>query len=220
MTVENSPPERAEGKGPGGLRGAVRNAAVALQDAALGNRGDRQKADARAALARLRRAAGQSPERHPLEFEQVLSSLSADLREGETGHGDAPTPSEQAAFDALTLFAVHAQSITEPIHRDGRSFASAMGLLIDRSSSQSLKPRFDALLAARDHRARTTHLRSLITLLRGEKLAFDYGALAGDLRTLAGQHRQGVLLRWSRDITFAPMREKKTRDSSSTTSES
>ncbi len=204
---ESMPPTGAA-SAQAGLRAAVRATVESLQGAMLGQHGDAKQRSARAMLAGLRHATGQTADRHPLEFERILSSLVIPLRDEEVGKGNAASRSEQAVFDALTLFATHAQSATEPIHTEQRSFAAAVGLLIKGSSSQSLKPRFDALLAARTHRARLTHLRSLITLLRGSRIPFDYGQLAVDLRTLSGPHRQAVLLRWARDVALGPSREK------------
>lgn len=188
------------------LSDAVGTSVVTLQAQFLGSRGERQQAQARGRLAVLRRSAGFTPEQHPLALQDVLDALDPALRQEDLGRGDAASPTERAAFDAMTLFALHMQSATEPMHVRGRSFGSAMSLLRSRSESGSLKPRFDALLAARDQRSRLTHARSLITLLRGEKIGFDYGMFARDLRTLASPHRAGVLLRWGRDFATPPRR--------------
>ncbi|WP_010533333.1 type I-E CRISPR-associated protein Cse2/CasB [Brachybacterium squillarum] len=182
---------------------AVGSSASGLQSAYLGHRGERAQSQARGRLAILRRSAGATPERHPLTLQDVLDSLSPALDPQLLGRGDAASPSERAAYHAMTLFALHMQSATVPAHVTGRSFGQAVGILRARSGSGSLKPRFDAMLAARDERSRLQHARTLITLLRGESIGLDYGRFARDLRTLSGSRRSGVLLRWSRDVATA-----------------
>jgi CRISPR system Cascade subunit CasB len=189
------------------LQEAVGASASRLQAQYLGMRGVGQQAAARGRLAVLRRSAGFTPMQHPLTLQEVLDSLDPGLDPRDLGTHDEPSPSESAAFDAMTLFALHMQSATKSMHVRGRSFGTAVGMLRRASESGSLKPRFDALLAARDERSRLHHARSLITLLRGAGIGFDYGTFARDLRTLAGNRRAGVLLRWARDFATTPHKE-------------
>lgn len=174
--------------------------AARLQASYLGQRDRSEQAEARAFLAGLRRAAGRRAADEPMLLHSVLAALTPPLSAKEQGSGDAPTPSESAAFAALTLFAWHMQSATVPMHTEKRSLGTAMGLLMSKRSSQSLKPRFDALQLARTERSRLQHARSLISLLRTESIALDYGRFAGDLRSLGGSRRQTVLLQWGRDL--------------------
>jgi CRISPR system Cascade subunit CasB len=190
------------------LQHAVGSSAATLQAQILGARGVSQQTAARGRLAILRRSAGSTAMQHPLTMQEVLDSLDPSLAPQDLGTQDTPSPSESAAFDAMTLFALHMQSATSPVHVRGRSFGTAMGMLRHRSDSGSLKPRFDALLASRDERSRLAHARSLITLLRGAGIGFDYGTFARDLRTLSGRYRSGVLLRWARDFATTPRRER------------
>ena len=190
------------------LHEAVGASAAALQAQVLGQRGERLQAQARGRLAELRRSAGFTPQQHPLAMQTVLDSLRPCLREEDLGRGDEASASETAAFHAMTLFALHMQSATSPMHLRGRSFGAAVGLLRLQTESGSLKPRFDAMLAARNERSRLTHTRSLITLLRGRGIGFDYGTFARDLRTLSSSRRASVLLRWGRDFAMTPRREK------------
>lgn len=180
---------------------AVGATATRLQAQFLGEQGDKARARARGQLAELRRSAGQPIERDPLALEKVLLILNPTLNEQSIGHTDQPSPSESAAFHALSFFALHMQSSSQPMHTQGVSFASVCGQLFAQSSSASLKPRFDALLLARSTRSRLTQARSMITLLRRAQLSFDYGQFAKDLRSLDyPDRRAGVLLRWGRDF--------------------
>lgn len=185
------------------LRTSVGATAQRLQAQFLGEQGERNQSAARGTLAELRRDAGLPIDKDPLALGRVVAVLSPPLSEGEIGHGDAPTASEKAAFHALTLFAVHMQGATRPVHRKGESFASACGRMNATSASDSLKPRFDAMLVARHARSQLTHMRSLVTLLRAHDLSFDYGQFAQDLRSLSNpERRSGVLLRWGRDFVL------------------
>ena len=192
---------------------AVGTSAARLQAQYLGLRGVGQQTAARAKLAVLRRSAGFTPMQHPLALQEVLDSLDPGLDPIDLGVHDEPSRSESAAFDAMTLFALHMQSATKEMHVRDRSFGTAVGMLRRTSDSGSLKPRFDALLASRDERSRLQHARSLIALLRGAGIGFDYGTFARDLRTLAGSRRAGVLLRWARDFATTPRKESETIES-------
>lgn len=213
-TLEDS----SRGRATADLREAVARSAATLQAEHRGDRGPALQSRARGVLAELRRSAGFTPLQHPLTLQTVLDSLSPGLAERDLGRGDAPSRTERAAFEAMTLFALHMQSSTRPMHVAGRSFGAAVGLLRTRTDSGSLKPRFDALLAARDERSRLTHARSLITLLRGAEIGVDYGMFAQDLRTLGGPRRSGVLLRWGRDFATGPRREMAVRGEESAAS--
>lgn len=196
----NPPPE---GSGRDTLYVAVGATATRLQSQYLGEQGERSQAKARGDLAELRRRAGQPIDRDPLSLEKTLLVLTPALDENSIGHTNEPSPSERAAFHSLTLFALHMQSSARPVHLRGVSFASACGRLYAQSESASLKPRFDALLLSRSSRARLSHTRSMITLLRGAQLGFDYAQFANDLRALdKSEHRPGVLLRWGRDFAM------------------
>ena len=141
-------------------------------------------ADARRVLAELRQSAARSVSTDPLALQRVLMLLEPPLSDDALGHTDKPSPSELAAYNALTLFAQHMQSATKPAHTTECSFARACGRLQTLSESNSIKPRFDAMQSARDEASRVLHLRSLVTLLRSKELAFDYGSFARDLRSL------------------------------------
>lgn len=124
-----------------------------------------------------------------------------DFVEKLAGKTDEPSPSEQAAFAALTLFGLHMQSATKPMHTAEISFARACGKLYATGTSESIKSRVDAMLLARDEKSRLLQIRSLVSLLRSKELPCDYGKLASDLRALMNpKRRPGVQLRWGRDF--------------------
>lgn len=189
------------------LRHSVTNTVSRIQTNYLEHPESIEGVGARRNLAELRKSAAREFGTDPLALQRVLSMLSPTLSEGELGHGDAPSPSESAAYYALTLFAWHMQSAAAPAHSEERTFAMACGRLQTISDSGSLKERFDAMQTAREESSRLIHLRTLVSLLKREKLAFDYGSFAVDLRSLQNPaRRDGVLLRWGRDYAVGLLR--------------
>lgn len=157
-----------------------------------------------AQLAQLRRGVGASPFQYPellgiiLEKEDGTEGIPEEYR----GKGDQPSNAESAAYTALTLFALHQQSQNQPMHDAEVSFGNAVGKLVGDTTT-SMKKRFDSLLTAQTENARQHYLRSLITLLRSEGIAFDYGRFAVDyMRLLNPATRQKVMYRWNRDFSY------------------
>jgi len=112
-----------------------------------------------------------------------------------------------AVHTALTLFAIHQQSLAQPVHRDGVGFGRAVRQLEnldERSNDDGPSPvrrRFDAALTANSLSELRYHLRGLISLMHSSKshVVLDYGMLADDLRQF---QRSGsvdaVRRRWAR----------------------
>lgn len=185
------------------LAAAVGAAATRLQQGFFGAHGDREQAQARATLAELRRAVGTVPEKNPVAWQRVLEEVIPSFPENQLGHSDAASSAERAAYDAMTFLALHLQSQSTPMHERGTSFGTAVGTLIRRRDSKSIKPRFDAALSVRSETTRRYHIRNLISLLRSERIGFDYGRFAADLNALSSPSahlRHAVLLRWGRDV--------------------
>lgn len=207
-SVATSTEAAGVGKRPN-LKLAVTRTVEALQRNYLNNTKNTEGANARRTLAELRKTGSLNFEKHPLALERVLLSLVFPLSDQESGNTDKATPSEQAVFHALTLFALHMQSAQQEVHDPERSFASACGRLYAVSDSNSIKPRFDAMQMPFDETTRVIHLRSLISLLRAKRISFDYGQFAQDLRSLQNpRRRNGVLLRWGRDFARRTFRDR------------
>lgn len=189
------------------LGSAIGKAASRLQDAYFGQQGDARRAAARRDLATLRAGAAKTPQQDIVSWQAVLNLTMQDFPERLLGKGNAPSRSELAAFDAMALFGLHMQSATQRMHTVEQTFAEACGILVRRrGDSDSIKPRFDAMLAVRNEIIRRRHAIGLIALLRTEKIGFDYGRFGRDLFTLSGANRNEVLLRWARDFTVARSR--------------
>ncbi|MBQ1052188.1 type I-E CRISPR-associated protein Cse2/CasB [Micromonospora sp. C51] len=156
--------------------------------------------EAVSALARLRRGIGRTPgfdftlERYVQVPEHLLGHRPADDTE--------PTDAEQAAHDAVTLYALHQQSRRERMHADGRGLGHAMADLVRRSAGpDGVRRRFAALGTASTYPESIYHLRSLITMLREHQIPLDYGLLADDLQTLRQpERRPKIQAIWGREF--------------------
>lgn len=168
------------------------------------------------ALAKLRRAAGSEPGTDPAAWQ--VAFLGYSIPEDDWPF---PTYDEQGVYTAMTLFALHQQSKSEPMHVAGPSLGTALNSLAHTGGdgpSESVIRRFNALVTADTPEETRWHLRSLVGQLRARGIPLDYGVLAADLAALAGRRnknesegagRRRVQLRWSRDFSRAP----KTADS-------
>lgn len=192
------------------LYNAVASTCYRLQGDYLADPSTRQHHSARATLAELRRGGTLDPEKNPLVIEKALFAMQGDFPERLSSKKDEASPSEHAAFVALSLFSLHMQGAREPMHAKNASFAAACGRLNALGKSSSIKPRIDAMLLANNEQSRLMHIRSLVTLLRSESIGFDYGQLAQDLRSLGNpEKRPGIQLRWGREFANSHFRNTK-----------
>lgn len=161
-------------------------------------------AEASAALARLRHNVARPVGIDPGILDWTLKDIPDDTQPYAK---DEPTSTELAAHAALTLFAVHQQSLREhSMHECGISFGEAIGRLsVDNPNAAGIASRFFALQTARHPAEIIRHARGLIQLLRHPRIPFDYGLFAQDLVALQGpeQAANGVRLRWGRDYARA-----------------
>jgi CRISPR system Cascade subunit CasB len=107
---------------------------------------------------------------------------------------------------ALTLFAVHQQSKTLLMHRDGIGLGTAV-LCLKRSGSFSddaVDRRFAAAATATSLAELAVHLRGLVTQLRGITQPLDYSRLARDLRDWQTPERAAAVRRHWGGQYFAP----------------
>ena len=173
---------------------------------------------ATAQLAQLRRGAGNDPTNNPGLWEIIFGNNTdiPQFPKRYLGYNDAVSHGEQATYAAITLFALHQQSRSQLMHVPNFRFGTAVGQLV-LQTSESMKKRFDALLKARSESARRHYLRSLITLLRSEEIAFDYGQFAQDyMQLLNPEKRDAVILRWNRDFLYGyePKKSKTSEETS------
>ncbi|UOR01726.1 type I-E CRISPR-associated protein Cse2/CasB [Leucobacter allii] len=196
MAVTNGAPEGARMRAPeSALR---RNVAAQVAKLEAGYLADAPWASA--ALAKLRRGVGREPGAIlELAAWTTPGIYVADFRE------DTVAPQERAAYDAITLYALHQQGQRgSGMHRAGRSFAAAarlLGIALGDSGRAGLVRRFNIVGTATSTASRVHHARGLIAQLRSEGIGFDYGIFADDLRKLDDPRRaDGVRMRWGREF--------------------
>ena len=153
---------------------------------------------AAATLARLRRAVGKEPGSVPDVWEVTLDG--APVGVGYTS--DEPSWSERAAHTALTLYAVHQQARSEPMHARGRGFGTAARQLATATGAvEAVARRFHAVGTATEFAEVAYHARSMVTQLRGASIPLDYGVLADQFVAL---QRPGSIARvrlvWGREF--------------------
>ncbi|WP_067904824.1 type I-E CRISPR-associated protein Cse2/CasB [Nocardia vaccinii] len=164
---------------------------------------------ARADLARLRRGLGRPPGEMPEIWGLTIAVVPEEVRWGPgerrlDEHGqELASRTEQAAHAALTLFALHQQSMTGPAHVPGVRFGTAVRNLAahPERSTDAITRRFMAVSTAQSMDELLVHVRGLITQLRADQRGFDYARFADDLVDLLTPGREvGARLAWGRDF--------------------
>ncbi|GGQ50458.1 type I-E CRISPR-associated protein Cse2/CasB [Couchioplanes azureus] len=192
MTVPSPTPPRVRRRRPFGQHTA--QTVFALQNRTLGRRDPAVVA----LMSELRGAVT----RPPGSASAVLDVTGVPDRFFRHPPGDAPVDEEWAKHTALTLYAVHQQSLSAPMHADGISLGAAVSRLAhEADSGAAVRRRFVALGNATTYDVLTHDLRELIGLLRQRRIPLDYGLLADDL--LDFRHpdgRDSVRALWMRDF--------------------
>ena len=160
---------------------------------------DNKSRRARGELAALRRGVSRSPGELPEIWELTRVEVP-------DGAGDAPTWEEIAVHTAMTLYAVHQQSRTEPMFRPGVGLGSAAHDLVGRDEENpSARARFNALVTSTTVAELRHHLRSFVSLLRARGIALDHAMLADDvLRFQQPGGAKQVRLTWARQYYSLP----------------
>ena len=130
---------------------------------------------------------------------------------------DAPTREEIAVHTAMTLYAVHQQSRTEPMFRPGIGLGSAAHDLVGRDEENpSARARFNALVTSTTVAELRHHLRSFVSLLRARGIALDHAMLADDvLRFQQPGGAKKVRLAWARQYYSLPAETRPAADPAS-----
>lgn len=154
-------------------------------------------AAARAQLAQLRRGLGKTAGSVPEIWEITIGAVPRSMQ----WDRDEPSFAEQAAHAALTLFALHQQSMSGPAHMPEVSFGQAVGRLArsDPDRGQAVTRRFMAVATATTVDEILQHVRGLVTQLRGRNEGFDYAGFADDILSLLYGSKD-VRLVWGRDF--------------------
>ncbi len=156
----------------------------------------------RAALAQLRRGIGKAPGELPELWGVFLNEMD-DALYGQNGE---PSQAEWAIYLALTMFALHQQGSSQPVHQEHCSLGKAAAGLIDPKQNvdeerKRIMQRFGPVITAKDMAELAHHLRGLIQLCKAAGVHLDYVQLAADLYDFQDMHsRRRVQLRWGEDF--------------------
>lgn len=146
-------------------------------------------ANDRGAMAILRRSLGFVPGSYPPAYPFVERFVAADL------HANAPM--RHALYSVAALFA------QQPHHIEGRTLATAFGVVMRQRKSDSIERRFIALLSA-DAENLPQYLRQVVSLLVADDQGFDFTQLLRDLirwlNPYAHEARDQLRQRWARDF--------------------
>ncbi|WP_299050987.1 type I-E CRISPR-associated protein Cse2/CasB [uncultured Actinomyces sp.] len=134
------------------------------------------EAQAREQMAALRGAVAREPGEVPATWALTQVEVPDDA-------GDAPTPEEVAVHTAMTLYAVHQQSRTDPMFHPGKGLGHASRELIGPPDQEnpSARKRFNALVTSTTITELRHHLRDLVSLLRARGITLDHAMLADDI---------------------------------------
>lgn len=155
---------------------------------------------ARAELAQLRKAVPSSPGDVPAIWHLTSIQVSPSA-------GDAPTCEEIAVHTALTLYAVHQQSRSEPMHVRDQGLGNAARALVGTGADEndSLRARFNALVTSSTISELRHHLKTFSSLLRAKGIPLDYALLASDLvRFQTPGGASAMRLTWAREFAALP----------------
>ena len=173
--------------------------------------GERNEHLVRADLANLRRGIGKAPG----ELPAIWGLLFRDLPEELMSASGEPTRAEWAISGALTLYALHQQGESAPMHAPGQTLGAAVGRLVggDEDRLKAVQRRFNAFATARSMPECMHHLRGLVQLLRSEGIPLDYAALAGDLYEFQVPDLAAkVRLRWGQDFYRTALKKAERKD--------
>ena len=150
------------------------------------------------ALALLRRGLGRRPGETPELFTQVLPYLAP----SEAMNTAQREREEDAALLVASLYAFWHQGKATPRPAQKVSLGAAFLQLAKKSGSDSIEPRFVALLKA-SHERLPDHLRHAIALLKAQDIPLDWALLLRDLSQWDEANRRAqhpVRRRWARDF--------------------
>ena len=153
-----------------------------------------------AALAKLRRAVGKPAGSHLDVLQYTLDETL--LR---PGIGDEPSFAEHAAHACITLYALHQQAKTSPMHLRGeqRNFGRSVRRLTTPKldSRDPVLRRFQVFGTSSSFEELTYHARGLVQQLRAKSIAVDYHRLATQLYDWQFPGRaERVRLAWGREF--------------------
>ena len=154
----------------------------------------------KAQLAQLRRGIGKRPGEIPELWGMFLKSMPEELM----GKNGEPSYTEWATYTTLTLFALHQQGHSEPMHAEGeenRLGRAVRRLIQNEEDEENVRLKLSIVARSDDMTEISYHLKTIVKLLRINDIRLDYVDFARDLYWFQfDKYVDRVRLKWGQDF--------------------
>ena len=178
----------------------IRNYVKKQMELLAGDAGTLDLGSSKAQLAQLRRGAGKRPGELPELWGIFLRNMPEELM----GKEGRPSYAEWAIYTALTLFALHQQGHSEPMHAEGeenRLGRAVKKLAHGEEEEENVRRKFSIAARSDDMEELSYHLKTLVRMLGSNDIKLDYEDLAKDLYRFQFENdTDQVRLKWGQDF--------------------
>lgn len=173
-----------------------------------------EESSSKARLAQLRRGIGKKPGELPELWGSFLNNLSEELM----SKNNEPSYAEWAIYTALTLFSLHQQGHSEPMHAEGKEnhFGRAVRKLVhNEDDEENIRKKLSIAARSDDMTELSYHLKTIVKLLENNDIKLDYVDLAKDLYGFQFESNvDEVRLKWGQDFYYKAKTDDKGKDES------
>ncbi len=178
----------------------IRNYVKKQMEMLAGDAGTLDLGSSKAQLAQLRRGGGKRPGELPELWGIFLRNMPEELM----GKEGRPSYAEWAIYTALTLFALHQQGHSEPMHAEGeenRLGRAVKKLAHGEEEEENVRRKFSIAARSDDMEELSYHLKTLVRMLGSNDIKLDYEDLAKDLYRFQFENdTDQVRLKWGQDF--------------------
>lgn len=178
----------------------IRNYVKKQMGLLAGDAGTLDLGSSKAQLAQLRRGVGKRPGELPELWGIFLRNMPEELM----GKEGRPSYAEWAIYTALTLFALHQQGHSEPMHAEGeenRLGRAVKKLAHGEEEEENVRRKFSIAARSDDMEELSYHLKTLVRMLGSNDIKLDYEDLAKDLYRFQFENdTDQVRLKWGQDF--------------------
>ena len=178
----------------------IRNYVKKQMELLAGDAGTLDLGSSKAQLAQLRRGVGKRAGELPELWGIFLRNMPEELM----GKEGRPSYAEWAIYTALTLFALHQQGHSEPMHAEGeenRLGRAVKKLAHGEEEEENVRRKFSITARSDDMEELSYHLKTLVRMLGSNDIKLDYEDLAKDLYRFQFENdADQVRLKWGQDF--------------------
>ena len=178
----------------------IRNYVKKQMELLAGDAGTLDLGSSKAQLAQLRRGVGKRPGELPELWGIFLRNMPEELM----GKEGRPSYADWAIYTALTLFALHQQGHSEPMHAEGeenRLGRAVKKLAHGEEEEENVRRKFSITARSDDMEELSYHLKTLVRMLGSNDIKLDYEDLAKDLYRFQFENdADQVRLKWGQDF--------------------